>query len=280
LLSNGFATEAERLPLLRWLLEKGANPNIYCAKGYNCLHIAVQQERYLGALELFLEFDADVNVPDTDGSNIVYWAIQGFLLRQGEAEHPAHALRVLEKILLRGADLDQKNRWDMNARAWLDHAAPEVKERVARWEAGKPAVRPAHTVQPRFPKNLHYPGLAQQIWNEMTPSAGQAASVPGELLRAVEALREEAQRNGNANYRSSHKRMAVFVRDTLVRSGIFDKMDVQRIRTGTEKLMKGRRPYKEDDVYDQLVDEVCVFYKWKEDSGVQPYAGISSLVKD
>src|ERR1700733_3262678 len=51
LLSNGFASEEERLPLLRYLLEKGANPNIYCAKGYNCLHIAVQQGRYLGALE-------------------------------------------------------------------------------------------------------------------------------------------------------------------------------------------------------------------------------------
>jgi len=156
LLSNGFATEAERLPLLRWLLEKGANPNIYCAKGYNCLHIAVQQERYLGALELFLEFDADVNVPDTDGSNVVYWAIQGFLLRQGEAEHPAHALRVLEKILLRGADLDQKNRYDMNARGWLEHAAPAVRDLVARWEASRPAKRPAHTVQPKFPKE---PGL-------------------------------------------------------------------------------------------------------------------------
>ncbi len=159
LLSYGFDSEAERLVLLRYLLEKGANPNICCKKGYNCLHIAVQQEKYLPALELFLDYDADVNVVDQDGCNVVYWAIQAFLLRKGEeADRPA-AVRVLQKILLSGADLDQKNRNDMTARGWLEHAAPEVQAIVAKWQAGKPAVRPAHTVQPGFP-NLSNSGEA------------------------------------------------------------------------------------------------------------------------
>src|SRR5882672_4578862 len=142
LLSNGFASEQERLLLLRYLLEKGANPNICCSKGYNCLHIAVQQQKYIHALDLFLDFGADVNVADADGSSAVYWAIQAFLLRKEDPEERALSLRVLEKMLLRGADLDQKNRYEMDARAWLDHAAPEVKALVARWESGNPAVRP------------------------------------------------------------------------------------------------------------------------------------------
>src|SRR5882762_8244862 len=107
LLSNGFATEPERLTLLRYLLEKGANPNICCSKGYNCLHIAVQQQKYIHAMDLFLDFDADVNVTDADGSSAVYWAIQAFLLRKEDPEERALSLRVLEKMLLRGADLDQ-----------------------------------------------------------------------------------------------------------------------------------------------------------------------------
>jgi ankyrin repeat protein len=171
LLSSGFASVQQRLPLLRYLLEEGANPNICCSKGYNCLHIAVQQKKYIHAMDLFLDYDADVNVTDADGSNVVYWGIQAFLLRKEEAEEDrALSLKVLEKILLRGADLDQKNRYDMNARAWLGHAAPEVRDLVARWEEGSPAVRPAFTVQPRFSEavppevRVHRPGLVQKIW--------------------------------------------------------------------------------------------------------------------
>jgi hypothetical protein len=264
LLSNGFESETDRLPLLHWLLDKGANPNICCLRGYNCLHIAVQQQKYIHALDLFLDYKADINVADADGSNIVYWAIQAFLLRkEGEAER-AVSLRVLDKILRLGADLDQKNRYDMNARGWLEHAAPEVRERVARWEAGKPAVSKPITVQPVFPTHLQNPDLAQQIWNELVPAVGPAATVQGELLRVVEKLREEAQRNKNVNYRKSHKRMAVFVRDTLVKSGLFEEPVNERIRTGTRRLMKASRPYTEDDVYDHLVDQVCVFYTRKE----------------
>jgi hypothetical protein len=54
--------------------------------------------------------------------------------------------------------------------------------------------------------------------------------------------------------------MAVFVRDTLVRSGAFDKSGIEQIRSGTERLMKASRPCVEDDVYDRLVDQVCVYY--------------------
>jgi hypothetical protein len=266
LLSNGFSTETERLPLLRYLLEKGANPNICCRKGYNCLHVAVQQDKYIKALDLFLDFHADVNVPDTDGANIVYWAIQGFLLRKAVGADRSEHLRVLEKILRLGADLDQKTRYDMNAREWLQHGAPEVRALVARWEEGKPSVKPVTTVQPKFPTHLQYPGVAKKIWIESVSATGQAATVPGELLQAVETLRDEAQRNGNTHYRKQHKRMAVFVRDTLVKSRIFDEEAIDRIRSGTENLMKATKPYKEDDVYDHLIDQICVFYTRKQTS--------------
>jgi|GEM_PF-589156 hypothetical protein len=289
LLSNGFLTEDDRLSLLRYLLEKGANPNIYCRKGYNCLHVAVQQDKFIKALDLLLDYNADVNVPDADGANIVYYAIQGFLLRKtAEADREQH-LQVLEKILLLGADLDQHTRYDMNAREWLEHAAPEVRDLVARWEEGKPSVRPVTTVQPKFPSHLQYPAIVKKIWRESetasltgpapslagpAPSgavpgsgAGSTVSIQGstpslarQLLTAIETLRDEAQQHGNATYGKQHKRMAVFVRDTLVKSGIFDKPTIERIRSDTASLMKASKPYLHDDVYDQLVDRVCLLY--------------------
>jgi hypothetical protein len=275
LLSNGFSTEDDRLSLLRYLLQKGANPNIYCRKGYNCLHVAVQQDKFIKALDLLLDYNADVNVPDADGANIVYYAIQGFLLRKSaEADREQH-LRVLEKILLLGGDLDQRTRYDMNAREWLEHAAPEVRDLIARRKEGKHSVRPVTTVQPKFPSHLQYPAIARKIWRESetgpslagrapagaTPSlAGPDPSVSARLLTAIETLRDEAQQHGNAEYGKRHKRMALFVRDTLVKSGIFDKPTIQRIQSDTASLMKASKPYLSDDVYDQLVDCTCILY--------------------
>jgi len=277
LLSYGFETEDHRLPLLKYLLEKGADPNIRCLRGYNCLHIAVQQERYRKALDLFLDYRADVNIGDEDGSNVVYWAIQGWLLRKnnseettgdapapekpGEREDRASHLHILKKILSLGANLDQENRYGMCARKWLEGAAADVRETVARWEQTKPTIHPATTTQPVFPVNLRYPEIALKIWTELVPKTGTANTVHGELLQAVEGLRDAAR--NNARNRRQQKRTVRFIRDTLIDSNVFDPTEIERIRSGTHKLIKTSRPYTSDDVYDQLVDQVCVFYKQK-----------------
>jgi hypothetical protein len=281
LLSYGFETEDDRLPLLKYLLEKGADPNIRCLRGYNCLHIAVQQEKYRKALDLFLDYRADVNIGDEDGSNVVYWAIQGWLLRKnrsegitgdatgnaqasekpGEHADRAAHLHILKKILSLGADLDQENRYGMSARKWLEGAADDVRETVARWEQTKPTIHSATTTQPVFPVNLRYPEIALKIWTELVPKTGNASTVHGELLQAVEKLRDEAR--NNARNRRQQKRTARFIRDTLINSNVFDPTEIERIRSGTHQLIKTSRPYTSDDIYDHLVDQVCVFYKQK-----------------
>jgi len=92
------------------------------------------------------------------------------------------------------------------------------------------------------------------------PPIGQANTVQGELLRAIEKLRDEAQRNANVNFWESHKLLAKFTRDTLIGSGIFDKSEIAQIKTGTKKLMNATMPYTDDDIYDYLTDQVCRFY--------------------
>jgi ankyrin repeat protein len=262
LLSYGFDTEEDRLVLLRYLLDRGANPNIVCLRGYNCLHIAVQQEKYLKALDLFLDYHADVNIGDEDGSTVVYWAIQGWLLRKGGDDRAAH-LRVLGKILRLGANLDQQNRYGMNARKWLEAAAQDVTELVTRCEQARYPVSASTTVQPVFPTGLRYPEIAQQIWTELVPRSGPADTLQGELLRAVERLREEAQLHHNRNYKRAHKRLAIMVRNTLISSGLFDQAETDRIRSNTQRLMRSSHPYTANDIYDHLVDQVCIYYMQK-----------------
>jgi hypothetical protein len=46
---------------------------------------------------------------------------------------------------------------------------------------------------------------ARSLWQTPVPASGHAATVQGELLRAVEKLRDEAQRNGNLNWGSGHE---------------------------------------------------------------------------
>jgi hypothetical protein len=265
LLSNSFETEEDRLPLLRYLLDKGANPSICCARGYNCLHIAVQQDKYRKALDLFLDHNADVNVVDGDGANVIYWAVQRWLLRDKKAEGAEHnevgradQLRIFDKILDLGADLDQKTRYDMTARQWLEFAPPDVQQLVIRWEGGKPRVHNTHTAQPALDLRLKYPEMAQKVWDAMVPPSGPATTVQGELLRSVETMRDDAQHHAH-DFRKSHRRMAAFVRDTLIKSGIYSEVEKKDIRSATAKLRKASHPYTNNDLYDQLVDQVCVF---------------------
>jgi hypothetical protein len=257
LLSNSFETEEERLPLLHYLLDKGANPSICCARGYNCLHVAVQQRKYLKALDLFLDYKADVNVVDGDGANVIYWAVQRWLLQDKKVDRAEH-LRVFDKILRLGADLDQVTRYGMTARQWLGSAPPELMELVTRWEAGRPRINPAHTPQPVLELRLKYPEMAQKVWNELVPPSGPAATLQGELLRSVEMLRDDAQHHAH-DFRRSHRQRAGFVRDTLIKSGIYSEAENKSIQAATGKLRKSSPPYTNNDVYDQLVDQICVF---------------------
>jgi hypothetical protein len=249
----------ERLHLLRYVLEKGANPNTKCKNGYNSLHVAVQQEKLTRELDLLLDFGGDVNIADRNGATVAYWAIQGFPWRTAGEERALH-LRVLEKIMMAGADLDQKNKFGVTPRSWLARSPEDVKALVEKCEALHPVYVPSVTLDPVFPTNLTYPTVAKEIWRNLVPAMGQAATVQGELLRAVEKLRDEAQRNGNINYSDSHLQLAKFIMNTLIDAGLFDKSTQALIKSSSKKLMKANSPYLEDDAYDYLVDQVCEFY--------------------
>ena len=49
-----------------------------------------------------------------------------------------------------------------------------------------------------------YAATAKYIWQNFVPTSGQAEFVQGELLRAIEKLRDEAHRNGNGNFHKKY----------------------------------------------------------------------------
>lgn len=104
-------------------------------------------------------------------------------------------------------------------------------------------------------RTVSYFEEARHIWTTYVPSRGQAETVQGELLRSVEKLRDEAQRNGNVNFGEGHVRLARLLEETLT-TGPFDATTKQQIRDDVARLLDAEHPATNDPIYDRLTDRV------------------------
>jgi prepilin-type processing-associated H-X9-DG protein len=103
---------------------------------------------------------------------------------------------------------------------------------------------------------MRYAEEARTLWQTHVPARGQAATVQGELIRAVEKVRDEAQRNGNVNWCDGHALLVGFVRHTLLTSGPFSAAVVAEIERDTGRLLDFEHPETSDEPYDRLSDRV------------------------
>ncbi len=101
---------------------------------------------------------------------------------------------------------------------------------------------------------------AKILWQNFVPQSGQADTVQGELIRAVERLRDEAQRNGNINWDKGHEIFGGFIVTTLCGSGIFDEPTQAEIKNDVARILDYQDPYLEDDLYDRLTDHIVEWY--------------------
>jgi hypothetical protein len=97
---------------------------------------------------------------------------------------------------------------------------------------------------------------AKALWKAYVPPQGQAATVQGELIRAVEKLRDEAQRNGNVNWDEGHKILADFLRDTLLACEVFDQEARREIHGDAARLLDFEHPETTDEPFDRLTDRI------------------------
>ena len=99
---------------------------------------------------------------------------------------------------------------------------------------------------------MEYFEEARSLWLRYVPARGQADTVQGELLRAVEKLRDEAQRNGNLNWRGDHVILARYIRDQLIGSGSFTGAAASEIEQDVGRLLDVEHPETSDETYDRL----------------------------
>ena len=102
---------------------------------------------------------------------------------------------------------------------------------------------------------------AKTIWHEFVPKSGQAKTVQGELLRAVEKLRDEAIRNGNGNWDKGFEILLKYLNTKLLDTEIFDKETIEKLKEILNRLKDFNDPYLEDDYYDYLDNRVVDYYK-------------------
>ena len=97
---------------------------------------------------------------------------------------------------------------------------------------------------------------AKQICMNHVPKSGQSDTVEGELIRAIEKLRYEAQNNGNGNWDQGFEQFCYYLRDILIDSKTFDSSVVEEIQKDIDTLLNHREPYLEDDLYDRVTDHI------------------------
>jgi hypothetical protein len=114
--------------------------------------------------------------------------------------------------------------------------------------------------------------IARWIWHNLVPKSGQASSLQGELLRAVERLRWEAQGNGNINWDDRFEMFLDFLEDHLqtephfspeIRASIASDLGRLRnflpVRELVDESDAAKPPYVDDDLYDRLASHVVRF---------------------
>lgn len=105
--------------------------------------------------------------------------------------------------------------------------------------------------------------VASWIWRNLVPERGQAATVQGELLRAVEKLRWEAQENGNINWDEGFLMLLDFLQKHLSEHAV--EADVKRLRGFLpvseldDDADSGSLPCIEDALYNRLEAAVVAF---------------------
>ncbi|MBX9986186.1 hypothetical protein [Priestia aryabhattai] len=111
---------------------------------------------------------------------------------------------------------------------------------------------------------MKYFDEAKEIWVKHVPKSGQSDVVEGEVIRAIEKLRCEAQGNGNANWDKGFEMLVLYILDVLNDPAVFSSAVLAEIKADIHILLTSTEdPYLEDDVYDRLTDRVIEWHMAK-----------------
>jgi hypothetical protein len=103
---------------------------------------------------------------------------------------------------------------------------------------------------------MKYAREADALWKTAVPSHGQAKTVQGELLRAVEKLRDESMRNGNINWENGYEILLGFLRKTLLDSSSLSEKARATLTRDLARVANYEYPCTSDELFDRIAD--CV----------------------
>ncbi|MCJ0904408.1 hypothetical protein [Rhodococcus sp. ARC_M6] len=104
---------------------------------------------------------------------------------------------------------------------------------------------------------MKYLDEAREIWTTLVPPYGPAESIQGELLRAVDQLRVEAQCNGNINWEvGNYADYVPYLRARLIDSRVFNTAALTEIEIDLNRLADFEFPETDDEPYDRLCDRI------------------------
>jgi len=99
------------------------------------------------------------------------------------------------------------------------------------------------------------------MWHKLVPRSGQAMTVQGELLRAIEKLRDEAQRNGNGNFnKNCHVLLIDYLKKYLLDETIFEKDILIQSKKNLKQISYKTVPYLKDDIYNDIGHRIVDWY--------------------
>lgn len=115
---------------------------------------------------------------------------------------------------------------------------------------------------------MHLFDEARHIWQTYVPRSGQADTIQGELLRAVEKIRDEAVRNGNGNWDEGFEILLRYLEEYLTDRSVYSDSAIAATRSILAQLRDFESPLLDDEPYDELGDRVVEYFRQK---GSQPH---------
>jgi len=102
---------------------------------------------------------------------------------------------------------------------------------------------------------------AKAIWKTKVPRNGQADTVEGELLRAVEKLRREGRDNGNINWDEGFEILLTYLRAHLLDASIYPDNVLTATKATLDQLSDPEHPVIDNAPHDDLGDHVVEWYR-------------------
>ena len=260
----------KQVEIVQYLLDNGIDVNHIAKEKYNAFEIALSH-REMSKIALMLVQSKNSELHKTQG--IAHKAIRAYsdAWREEDKEERKVLLEVVEELLKQNVDLE-------GCFAWLEiikKDCPKLIELLEKYGHTLASIKKLDVVKEEeiidtniAIINLHntinnkdYNKTAKVIWQKLVPNSGQAETVQGELLRAIEKLRDEAQRNGNCNFnKNCHGLLVKYLKHYLMDESIFRKETILEIKKDLKQLSYKTIPYTEDAIYDRITKRIVDWY--------------------